>query len=146
MYSTSPEAFADYFNAKVPYAYRGITSNDVLLMTECNLICRHGFYGSQDLEVVRGILQYEQMREKRSARCATEEQQLPPSCKMCRQLLPAQSGGKKGRPREYCVECEPFRNRDRQQRLVSRRRKPRNKFLLTKTSPSLRQLHREPRQ
>jgi len=32
-------------------------------MKRCKLICRHGFYIRGDLEIVRGILEYEQLRE-----------------------------------------------------------------------------------
>lgn len=91
MYSTSPKAFADLFNAKIPYAYRGITSYDVRLMTECNLIGRHKCYIRQDLETIRGTLQYEKLRQHRSAQQNKEKE--PPRYKSCVQLLPLQAEG-----------------------------------------------------
>ena len=32
-------------------------------MTRCKLVCRHGFYIRGDLEIVRSIFEYEQLRE-----------------------------------------------------------------------------------
>ncbi len=63
MYSTRPEQFATLFNEKVPGAHRNISAEDIICMKRCKLICRHGFYIRGDLEIVRGILEYEQLRE-----------------------------------------------------------------------------------
>jgi hypothetical protein len=63
MYSTRPEQFRTLFNEKVPHDYRNIPAEDIIRMTRCKLICRHGFYIKGDLEIVRGILEYEQLRE-----------------------------------------------------------------------------------
>jgi hypothetical protein len=73
MFVTSPEKFAEWFNAKIPGTNRKITAADVRLMTECNLIGRYRFYERQDLETIRGILQYEQLRENRPVQQAEEE-------------------------------------------------------------------------
>ena len=112
--STNPAKFASWFNSVVPGAYRKITTQDIRDMETCGLIRRHGgYYHHTDLEMVRGILQYEQMREKRSAKEAKEDEHNLPSCKMCGLPLPIEPEGKKGRPREHCSNCELFRNKER---------------------------------
>ncbi|MFC1933986.1 hypothetical protein ACFLWC_06470 [Chloroflexota bacterium] len=78
---TSPDKFASLFNAKIPGAYRRITTQDVLSMKSCGLIGRSSYYGRADLETVRCILQYEQLWEKRSAQSTMEHKQEPPKCK-----------------------------------------------------------------
>lgn len=114
---TSPEKFANYFNSVVPGAYRQITTQDIQDMTECKLIrCYGGYYSRTDLERVRGILQYEQMREKRSANQNKEDEQELPSCRICGQPLPPKPEGRKGRPKEYCSNCESLRNKERYRR------------------------------
>ena len=62
MFITSPDRFAGWFNEKIPHTCRKIITDDVRLMTECNLIGRHRFYGRLDGETVRGVFQYEQLR------------------------------------------------------------------------------------
>ena len=57
-----PDRFADKFNAIVCGAYRQVTANDIKQMERCGLIGRHGFFTRDDLETVRGILLYEQLR------------------------------------------------------------------------------------
>lgn len=54
-----PNRFAVWFNRVVPGAYRQITAEDVLDMTQCGLIGRYGEYMQLDIEIVRGVLQYE---------------------------------------------------------------------------------------
>ena len=108
---TSPEKFADWFNIKVPGACRDITADDVKLLTECRLIKKHGYYFHDDLQTVIGILNYEQLRQKK-----TEKQKAslePPRCKICGQPLPAEAEDKKGRPKEYCEQCQPSRAKER---------------------------------
>jgi len=144
MFITHPEAFADLFNAKIPYARRKITSNDVRLMTKCNLIYKYGFYMQDDLETIRGILEYEQLRENRPLAPTSEEKQEPPKCKKCNQPLPVEPEGKIGRPRKYCLTCEPFRNRDRQRKLSDGRKRGRIESPSIKKGPSPKQLHCEP--
>jgi len=131
---TNPDKFASLFNSKVPGAYRSISPQDVLDMKSCGLIGRSNYYGRDDLETVRAVLEYEQLRENRPVPPTLEDKQEPPKCKRCEKKLPAEPAGKVGRPKEYCVGCEPFRNRDRQRRLGSRRRQRRNKFPSTKTA------------
>ncbi|MFC2071687.1 hypothetical protein ACFLUU_03085 [Chloroflexota bacterium] len=157
MHRNTPEAFTSSFNQKFPGAYRLITVEDVNDMTECGLIGRYGFYlenvglserygfnRQDDYETVRGILEYEQLCEKRSVKPTLEDKPEPPKCKKCEHPLPFEPRDKKGRPKEYCSECESLRSRDRQRKLSDRRRKQRNKSLSTKTISSLRQLHCEP--
>ncbi len=121
MFFTDPTAFANWFNMKVPGAYRKITADDVCIITECGLIGKYGFYIRQDLETVRGILQYEQQKEHQLIQ--QDKEKNPPVCKICGQPLPVNSQGKPGRHKEYCSKCEFTRNRERQKRLKHRRRK-----------------------
>ena len=103
MFITSPENFASWFNQTFPGAYRRITAGDVRGMTACGLICHYRTYSlSRDGETVRGILQYEQMREKQSTQPIPKEEREPPKCKMCGQLLPIEQTKESGRPKEYC--------------------------------------------
>jgi hypothetical protein len=57
-----PDRFATKFNAIVRGAYRQVTVDDIRQMEHCGLIGRHGFFTRDDLETVRGILLYEQLR------------------------------------------------------------------------------------
>jgi len=54
--------FADRVNTLVRGAYRQVTVDDIKQMERCGLIGRHGFFTREDLETVRGILMYEQLR------------------------------------------------------------------------------------
>ena len=146
MFKTSPEEFAALFNEKYPGACRQITAQGVREMTTCGLIGRHYGYIRDDLETIRGILEYEQLRENRPLPPTSEEKQEPPSCKKCNQPLPVEPEGKIGRPRRYCLACQLLRNRNRQRKFRDKRRKQRNEFSLTKAGPSLKQLHCEPGQ
>ena len=120
----SPEQFAVWFNDKYQGAYRKISADDARDMTACGLIGRHRYYSlSQDGEMVRGILEYEQMREKRSARPTLEGKQEPPKCKRCAQPLPLEPEIKRGRPKEYCPVCESFRNKERNRRWRKRKKR-----------------------
>lgn len=58
-----PVIFATKFNTTVPEAYRLVSAEDIRYMSHCGLIGRHGFFTREDLEIVRGILRYEQLRE-----------------------------------------------------------------------------------
>ena len=123
---TNPDRFATLFNMKFPDAYRRITAEDVENLSRCELIHKYGYYHlAQDGKTIMGILEYEQMREKQSANQNKEDEQEPPICKMCEQPLPTQSEGKKGRPREYCSSCEPFRNKERYRTLREKKRRHR---------------------
>jgi hypothetical protein len=119
---TSPEKFANYFNRKVPGAYRQLTTGDAKLLTECGLIRRHSYYIRSDLETVRAILQYEKQRERVVQNPPVGERTEPPVCKLCGEPLPTEPERKKGRPREYCDACESKRARDRSVRWRKRRR------------------------
>jgi len=66
MFNKSPEKFAALFNEKYPGAYRQITTQDAREMTTCCLVGRYDFYPRDDLELVRGILQYEQKQDNRA--------------------------------------------------------------------------------
>ena len=131
MFIRSPIEFADWFNKKYPGAYRPITAVDVRELTKCGLIAHYRYYSlSQDGETIRGILQYEQLRQKKSTQESTEGKLEPPKCKMCEKPLPPEPEDKKGRPREYCTGCESSRNRERYRKW----RKRKKKLLVERTS------------
>ena len=108
---TNPAKFAEWFNTRVPGAYRKMTTQDIRDMTECGLIGRHRYFMLSDLQTVIGILQYEQLRQKRLEKLLDSKQ--PRLCKLCGQPLPVQPEAKKGRPRDYCTQCESSRVRQR---------------------------------
>ena len=113
MFITNPEAFAQWFNARYPGAYRKITGEDVRDLTICGLIHRYGHYSRiHDGETIRKILLYEQMRDSR----LKKEHELKSTlvCKMCGKPLIQKLEGKPGRPKEYCPDCESIRRGDRQ--------------------------------
>jgi len=91
-------------------------------MKSCGLIGHSSYYGRSDLETVRGILEYEQMREKRSARSPDDDKPEPAACKMCGKPLPAEPEGKVGRRREYCSECDSLRAAARTRKFRKRRK------------------------
>ena len=131
MFINSPKEFADWFNKKYPGAYRPITAVDVRNLTECGLIGRYRSYSPfQDGETIRGILQYEQLRQKESTQESTVDKLELPKCKMCDYILPPEPEDKKGRPREYCTSCESSRNRERYRKW----RKRKKKLLVERTS------------
>jgi hypothetical protein len=116
MIITSPEALAELFNDKVSGAYRNITLDDVRLLTECGLIGKYRYYGRQDLETIRAVLRYEQLRESRLVQKSKEDKPL--RCKNCGEFIHLDSEGKAGRHKEYCSECESIRNRERQKKFL----------------------------
>jgi hypothetical protein len=103
----SPDKFASWFNQVVPGAHRRITAQDTRDLTAAGLIGKYGYLGRADFETVRGVLQYEEMRQARLARSKVQ-----PACKMCGRPL-SETHDKRGRPKEYCSDCEPFRVRER---------------------------------
>jgi hypothetical protein len=105
---TSPEKFADEVNAKLLGAHRQITVGDVRDMTTCGLIGKYGYYMHIDIETVRAILQYEQLRLNRQKRDEIRDKNGAIHCRRCGVVL-AKPEGKKGRPREYCPDCESSR-------------------------------------
>jgi len=122
--TSNPNRFAAWFNMTYQGAHRRITTEDVEDMTTCGLIGRYRYYStSQDGEIIRGILQYEQLREKRSTQEATDDKEEPPSCKLCGEPLPPQCVGKRGRPRQYCPSCQSYRATERYRRWRKRKRR-----------------------
>ena len=113
MFITSPDNFAEWFKSEIPGAYREMTSQDIQDMTECGLIGRYGYYGWQDLDMVRGILHYEKIRQSRQKKDEIKDAEGGIHCRRCGKLLATKQSGKKGRHREYCSGCEPFRVRER---------------------------------
>lgn len=109
---TNPQKFAAWFNAKVPGAYRQITVDDVKDMVACGLIGKFDCFLDLDLETVRAILQYEQLRQNRQKRDEIRNDDGVIHCRRCGVVL-ARPKAKSGRPNEYCADCEPFRGRER---------------------------------
>jgi len=107
----SPDKFAAEFNSVVAGTYRRIDAEDVRCLTECGLIGRYSYYMREDLQTVRAILLYEQLRDESERKACLKD--TPKTCKRCGQPLSSQSDGRKGRPNEYCPDCEPFRGRER---------------------------------
>lgn len=119
---TSTDKFAAWFNSIVPGAPRRISAEDVGLLTKCGLVGCYGYYGHVDLETVRGILQYESLREEKAQTQSSEASAEPPRCKHCGQPLPPKPEGKRGRPKEYCKECEFKRARLRNRKWRMKKR------------------------
>jgi len=107
-----PEDFAEWFNKAIPGAYRQITAEDVRDMTTCGLIGRYGYYMQPDIETVRAILQYEQLRQNRQKRADIRDDDGVIHCRLCGVVL-ARPKAKRGRPNEFCDKCQPFRGRER---------------------------------
>ena len=117
----SPDKFAEWFNSVVPGAYRKIDTQDVRDMTECGLIGRYNYYGRKDIETVRAILQYEQLRQNREKRNEIKDADGDIHCRRCGVLLTDEQNGKRGRPKEYCADCELLRPRERNRKWRSKR-------------------------
>lgn len=114
------EQFVEWFNRVVLGAYREITVEDVEDMVACGLIKRYGFYDDTDLQTVIGILNYEQLRENRQKRDEIKDDDGVIHCRRCGVALD-RPNGKRGRPREYCPDCEHLRGRERYRKWRSRR-------------------------
>lgn len=110
---SSPSKFAEWINSALPGMHRKVDAEDIRDMTECGLIGRYGRFYRTDLEVVRGILQYEQLRYNRQQREEIRGSGGKIHCRRCGVELPPQPDGKKGRPREFCTACQTHRARDR---------------------------------
>ena len=106
---TRPDKFADFFNAKVPGAYRQITVDDVRDMVTCGLIGKFDCFLNLDIETVRAILQYEQLRQNRQKRADIRDDDGVIYCRGCGVAL-TKDKAKRGRPREYCSGCESSRS------------------------------------
>ena len=102
------EQFVEWFNRVVPGAYREVTTEDVEDMTRCELIGRHGEYLRLDIETVRCVLLYEQLRENRQKRDEIKDDDGVIHCRRCGVVLD-RPDRKRGRPREYCHDCESLR-------------------------------------
>ena len=111
--TTNPAKFAEEFKQRVPGAYRDITSNDIRLMTACDLIGHYGCYGESDIRNIVGVLRYETLREKRIEKPQPSEISATRICKLCGNALPVEPAGNHGRHKEYCASCESARPRDR---------------------------------
>jgi hypothetical protein len=95
MFIINPDIFAKWFKSEVSNANREITAQDVRELTECGLIGRYKFYTRQDLETVRGILQYEQLLKNRQKRNEIKDAEGEIHCRRCGKLLPKQIATKK---------------------------------------------------
>jgi hypothetical protein len=138
MIEYSPKRFPAWFNEKYPGVFRSVSVQDIKDLITCNLICRPGYLlTTQDGETIRGLLEYEQLREKRSKQNPVENTLLPPVCKICGSPLPIKTVGEVGRPKEYCSDCDAFRNRERQRYFSANKRKQSNKPLLTENNKNL---------
>jgi len=114
-----PEDFVAWFAKAIPGAFRSITAQDVQDMTTCGLIGRYGYYIHLDIETVRAILQYEQLRVNRQKRDEIRDKNGSIHCRRCGVVL-AKPDGKRGRPHEYCSSCEVFRGRERNRKWRSK--------------------------
>jgi len=66
--TTNAQKFADQFNRKVPGAYRQITVDDARDMVVRGLIGKFDCLLNLDIETVRAVLQYEELRQSRQGR------------------------------------------------------------------------------
>ena len=114
-----PEDFVAWFNKAIPGAYRSITAQDVRDMTTCGLIGRYGYYIHLDIETVRAILQYEQLSQNRQKKEEIRDGDGVIHCRRCGVVL-AKPKTKRGRPVEYCSDCEPLRGRERNRKWRSK--------------------------
>lgn len=121
---TNPQKFADFFNAKVPGAYRKVSADDIRDMTTCGLIGRYGYYIHLDIETVRAILQYEQLRQNRQKKDEIKDDDGVIHCRGCGVVLDRPKD--KGRPREYCPDCESSRSTMRNQKWRRKMKAARN--------------------
>jgi len=107
--TTRPDKFAAEVNAKLPGAHRQITVGDVKDMVVCGLIGKFDCFLDLDIETVRAILQYEQLRLDRRKRDEIRDSEGIMHCRRCGVAL-SKPDGKCGRPREYCPACESSRS------------------------------------
>jgi hypothetical protein len=130
MFIRSADEFAVWFNMSYPGAPRKITAVDVEILKGYKLIHRHGFYlTSEDGKTVMGVLKYVQMMEQRPRQEACDKAEAR-KCRLCGHALPIEPEDKTGRPKEYCPDCESFRNKERKRK--SRRQHREHPKLLIK--------------
>ena len=120
-FRTSPDRFAKEFNEVVPGAYRKITAQDIVDMTACGLIGKYNCYPHNDIETIRAILRYEELRQKRIEKQPLNSISDIRTCRLCGIILPVQPIGKYGRPKEYCPSCEPVRAKARYRKWRNRK-------------------------
>jgi len=82
-------------------------------MTTCGSIGKYGYYGNLDVEMVRCVLLYEQLRQNRQKRDEIRDSEGLMHCRRCGVALVAKPKAKRGRPSQYCAECQPFKRRER---------------------------------
>ena len=131
----SPDKFAEWFNTVVPGAYRKIDAEDVRDMTDYGLIGRYQYYGRTDLETVRAILNYEQLRQNRNRRNEIRDDEGMIHCRRCGVVLPTKAQDKRGRPKEYCSDCEAFRARERYRKWREKRSTPKSESRIDRLQP-----------
>ena len=112
----NPKMFAAEFNQKIPHAHRKVDAGDIQLMTDCGLIARYGHYLRDDLQTVMAVLKYEHLQQNRLKRDAIRDSDGAIHCRLCGVLLEAERNGLRGRPKEYCQNCEASRSKDRQRK------------------------------
>ena len=78
-----PEGFAAWFTRVMPGAYRQVSADDIRDMTACGLIGRYDCYIQLDIETVRAILQYEQLRQNRQKRADIRDSDGSIQCRRC---------------------------------------------------------------
>jgi hypothetical protein len=119
---TNIKKFVSWLNDILPGVYRQITVQDAQLLTKLGLIGRYGYYGHQDLETIRGLLRYEELREKRILKEEAQATIDVPRCTRCHQPLPPHPQDRRGRPIAYCATCQPYRNKERHRNWRRRKR------------------------
>ncbi len=114
-----PEGSAAWFTGVMPGAYRQGSADDIRDMTACGLIGRYDCHIQLDIETIRAILQYEQLRQNRQKKSEIRDSDGSIHCRRWGVVL-AKPDGKRGRPNEYCPDCEPLRGRERHRKWRSR--------------------------
>jgi hypothetical protein len=77
-------------------------------------------YYHLDIEIVRAVLQYEQLRQNRQNREEIRDVDGVIHCRQCGVVLDVKPSDKRGRPKEYCPECEATRGRERYRKWQNR--------------------------
>ena len=102
----TPEQFLRWLHSSTPELSHEVDIRDIKAMIEIGLIFRHKYFLSDDMEVVRKVIAFIKSREER------KQADTVRTCKRCGESLPDDNGGR-GRPREYCDKCQPYRIRER---------------------------------
>lgn len=104
----TPEQFMRWLHLSIPELSHEVDIRDIKDMIGIGLIFRHKYFLSDDMEVVRKVIAFIKSREERKRVKNTVK-----TCKRCNVPLPDNDGGRKGRKREYCPDCDPFRGAER---------------------------------